>query len=106
MNAQVQTSPLLADKVTGWNPSKIRVKSRKGSALRGYALTGPDGVLGFIETTKPHPRIEELLKQYTAPPVYFTARELMRDLLNVEDYRSDIYDAIVRVYYPEDFANV
>jgi hypothetical protein len=103
MNAQVKLYS--SGFVTGWNVATVRVTGRKGG-LKGYALTGSDGVLGFIETMGPHPRIEELLTQYAAPPVYFTARELMRDLLNSEDYRSDIYDAIVRVYYPEDFANV
>jgi hypothetical protein len=75
--------------------------------VKGYALHGVSGsVLGIIETLGPDKRLEELLSQYTAPPVYFTARELMRDLLNVEDYRSTVYDNIVRVHYAEDFANV
>lgn len=108
MNAQFSTNTanlFNADKVTGWNPAQIRAKKYKG-VLNGYALTGPNGMLGFIETIRPLPRLEELLTRYTLPPVYLTARELMRDLLTVEDYRSEVYDVIVRIHYTEDFANV
>lgn len=104
MNAQIQIQDVSAvgHVVTGWLTTKLRVKGR---TLSGYVLTGDNGVLGFINTLGPHPRIEELLADYAVRGT-FTARGLMRDLLNAEDYRSTIYDAMVRVYYPEDFANV
>lgn len=103
MNAQVKIHYSAANHVvTGWNTAIVIVK---GVRRKGYTVTGDDGVLGFIETTGPVPRVEELLAQYAAAGT-FTARGLMRDLLNAEDYRSEIYDAIVRVYYPEDFTNV
>lgn len=106
MNAQIEAYAsglkVITGQVTGFEVATQRVKG-KPLAVKGYALNSDTKRLGFIETTQPLPRIEELLTQYTAPGVYFTARELMRDLLNVEDYRSPIYDAIVRVYYPEDF---
>jgi hypothetical protein len=114
MNAQVKLDNAgwntSLRKVTGWHAATVRVKGRK---RKGYALTSPTGVVGFIETLGPHPRIEQLLNEYTDVPLdfpgavdFFEPRELMRDLLNAEDYRSDIYDAIVRVYYAEELANV
>lgn len=84
--------------------STVRGKELKnGRKVNGYLLNGDGGEqLALIETTRPHPRIEELLMHYAATSVY-QARALMRDLLNTEDYRSDIYDVIVRVHYAEDF---
>lgn len=89
------------DKVNGWEPATQRVKGRD-APLRGYALMNDYAVLGFIETLYPLPRLQELLDERRLRGM--TARELMRDILNAEDYQSHIYDAIVRVYYPEDFA--
>lgn len=105
MNAQVKIHYSAASEiVTGWDVASPKSGPRRGR--RGYVVTNNAGdPLAFIETLWPHPRIEELLAQYAVAGT-FTARGLMRDLLNAEDYRSDIYDAIVRVYYPEDFANV
>lgn len=109
MNAQTQDiyadaaeKIFAAATVTGWNAAVYKLK---GVKRKGYVLTGRAGVLGFIETLGPHARIEELLAQY-AVRADMTARELMRDLLNAEDYRSDIYDFIVRVYYAEELTNV
>lgn len=100
MNAQLR---VITDKVRGFQPATQRVKGRDG-IVKGYALMSDTKVLAFIETTQPHERLEELLDQYTSGEVPLFARELMRDLLNVEDYRSAIYDVIVRVYYAEEFA--
>lgn len=107
MNAQTQdiyaaVAADIFDRVTGFHPASITVR---GVKRKGYVLTGQRGVLGFIETLGPHQRIEELLTVYTQPGgIGSTARQLMRDLLNAEDYRSDIYDFIVRVYYAEELS--
>lgn len=109
MNAQVdETRRFLSlapvgELVSWWKTSERKVKGRT-QPVKGYALMHGSQMLGFIETTMPLPRIEELLEQYTSPHSFHTARELMRELLNAEDYRSNIYDVIVRVYYTEDFA--
>lgn len=109
MNAQTQDIyAVVADsifgKVTGFHPATAIVK---GVKRKGYVLTGPGGVLGFIETLGPDARLAELLTTYTTSQDNpLTARQLMRDLLNVEDYRSTIYDNIVRVYYAEELTNV
>lgn len=107
MNAQVKELIDFIDiagVIGGWEAGEQRVKGRTGT-VKGYALKRGAKTLGFIETTQPMKRIEELLEQYTAPHNRRrTARELMRGLLNSEDYRSNIYDVIVRVYYSEDFA--
>jgi hypothetical protein len=95
MNAQVKTLPTLA---TGWNPALVK---RAGKPMRGYLITGDAGVLGFIETSRQMIRIEELLNRYTKG-CDMTAQEVMRTLLNSEDYRSEIYDVILRVHYTED----
>jgi hypothetical protein len=112
MNAQIkdmQFRPVSASQlklVRSFRQAQQRVNSRK-ETLYGYALENMQGDrLGFIETTMPHARIDELLMQYCEPPVFFTARQLMRDLLNKEHHLSDIYNCIVRVYYVEDFENV
>ena len=102
MNAQVKPHADNGRTVSWWKAGECRVKGRK-HPVKGYALmSGGKGLLGFIETTGPNPRVEELLHQYTEPGSLRTARQLMRELLNAEDYRSPIYDAIVRVYYTED----
>lgn len=104
MNAHVKidTNPNTAELVSWWKAGTHLMKNH--GTVKGYALLHGSRLLGFIETTQPHPRIEELLEQYTDPRGLFTARTLMRELLNAEDYRSPIYDVIVRVYYAEDFA--
>lgn len=104
MNAhlKISTETGTAELVSWWKVGERAVKRR--GVVKGYALLNGSRLLGFIETTQPHPRIEELLEQYTDPRGLFTARTLMRELLNAEDYRSPIYDVIVRVYYSEDFA--
>jgi hypothetical protein len=105
MNAQVETLVHATRGFVGWwKASECKVKNRR-EPVKGYALMNGATVLGFIETTKPLARVEELLTGYTDPAGRFrTPRELMRELLNAEDYRSPIYDVIVRVYYAEDFA--
>lgn len=105
MNAQVQTIVHATSGFVGWwKAGECKVKGR-AQPVKGYALMNGAQRLGFIETTGPLQRIEELLTDYTDPSSAFrTPRELMRELLNAEDYRSNIYDVIVRVYYSEDFA--
>jgi hypothetical protein len=100
MNAQLK---VVTDKVRDFEAATQRVKGRD-KPVKGYALMSDTRVLAFIETTQPHERLEELLEQYASGETPLFARELMRDLLNVEDYRSTVYDVIVRVYYSEDFA--
>lgn len=107
MNAQIRTySDALADKVTGFSVgTSMRIKDRV-KPVRGYALSSQTRTLALIETTESMPRIEELLSFYSLHGRPRTARELMRSLLNHEDYRSRIYDVIVRVHYEEDFYRV
>lgn len=103
MNAIVKPK-VNPEHVTGFFAGSLKLKD--GREANGYLLMPPSRyrALAVIETLGPDKRLEERLVQYTAPPVYLTARELMRDLLNAEDYRSTIYDNIVRVHYEEDFA--
>lgn len=100
-NSYVEQAKLA--QVTSFERAKQRLEN--GQSISGYALMSPTEVLAVIETVGPDARLEELLTHYVAPPVYLTARELMRDLLNAEDYRSRMYDNIVRVHYSEDFAD-
>jgi hypothetical protein len=109
MNAQVKDIALPVS--AAWM-KQVRAYTRGtqrigGRNVGGYMLSNErGGQLAFIETLRPMPRIEELLDGYVEPPAYFTARQLMRTLLNAEDYRSEIYDVIVRVHYVEDFEAV
>lgn len=79
----------------------------RGRPVRGYVLERPvagrasHAPLAFIETLAPSPRLVQLIEQCI--PFGVTARECIRTVLNAEDYRSGLYDNIVRVYYPEDW---
>lgn len=101
MNTQMKAEDYAVyETVIGFSKAKgFRIKGRD---VNGYTLTDGVTVMAVIETLYPMPRIEDLLTHYSAAGV-FNARELMRTLLNSEDYRSPIYDAIVRIHYREDF---
>lgn len=81
-------------------------RSVNGKTLSGYVLRNVyDRDVAFIHADQ-HPRIAELLKAYVKANhtglETRNAREMMRALLNSEDFRSPIYDKIFRVYYADE----
>lgn len=86
-------------KVTGFK--KDQTRNVDGKPLKGFVITSGAAELAFIHADF-HTRIESLLRQYTSAGTY-TACELMRALLNAEDFNSPIYDRIFRVYYVGEF---
>lgn len=89
----------------------FRTLAHRGAGqVTGYALLSGrvprQTAVALIEVTEADARIGVYLERAVQVSGTLTARQIVRNLLNMFDYRSTVYDKIVRVHYREEFAAV